>query len=251
METLMPKTGKVLLWRGCTYRKQLGEELESIESVLGKLDVAFETVEEKCCGYPLFLAGYPDDVKSLAEEFVEVVRPFGLVVTACPACLRAFREVYQEQLKIEIPDVLHLTEFLAKKADEGVLKVDRLRAVDMKVMYHDPCELGRALGVYEDPRRLLSLIPGLRVFEQRFTRENSACCGGGGLLPAFFGSLSTMAASRMLTQEDRVPEDLDAVVTTCPQCIVNMRRGVEMWVEGPAKRVKVVELAQVLDEALR
>lgn len=243
---------KVLLWRGCTYRKQLGEELKSVESVLGKLNTAFETVEEKCCGYPLFLAGYPSQVQSLAKEVAETVRPFGIVVTACPACLRAFTQIYQKDLGIKLPEVLHLTQFLGKQVDLGVLTGDRLKPVNMKVMYHDPCELGRELGVYEEPRRLIGLIPGLSVYQQRFTRENSACCGGGGLLSAFFGSLSTMAASRMLTQEDKVPRDLDAVVTTCPQCIVNMRRGIEMWIEdGPAKGVKIVELAQILDEALR
>lgn len=241
----------ILLWRGCTYRNQLPEELKSIERVLRRVGVAFSTLEEGCCGYPLFLSGYQREARDLAVENIDEIGSFRLIVTACPACLRAFKEVYEEHFGLSLPPVLHLTQFLDEKVKEGVLTRDRLRPVKLKVMYHDPCELGRAMGVYEEPRRLLGLVPGLRLFEQRFTREASACCGGGGLLPAFFPSLASMAAARKLTQEDRVPEDLDAVVTTCPQCILNLRKGLEMWVEEEGlEDLQVLDLAQILDMAL-
>ena len=239
---------EILLWRGCTYRNQLPEELRSIENVLRKLGINFKTLEEKCCGYPLFLAGYLREADDLAVENAKMLKPFELVVTSCPACLRSFKEIYQDRLHLVLPHVLHFSQFLA---DKGIITNNQLKAVDMKVMYHDPCELGRELGIYEEPRKLLSLVPGLRLFEQRFTREASACCGGGGLLPAFSPSLATMAAARKLTQEDKVPGDLDAVVTTCPQCILNMRKGLNMWVEEDSlKKLQILDLAQILDRAL-
>ncbi|MFB0543650.1 MAG: (Fe-S)-binding protein [Candidatus Bathyarchaeia archaeon] len=247
----MSRQDEILFWRGCTYRNQLPEELRSIEEVLHKLKIPFKTLEEECCGYPLFLSGYLKGIEELATEVSKAMGSFKLIVTACPACLKAFEEFYRERLHIELPRVLHLTQFLVEKEEEGVLTKDRLKPVNMKVMYHDPCELGRDRNVYEEPRRLLGLVPGLRLFEQRFTREASACCGGGGLLPAFSPTLASMAAARKLTQEDRVPEDLDAVVTTCPQCILNMRRGLEMWVEEESlEGLKVLGLAQILDKAL-
>jgi Fe-S oxidoreductase len=239
---------EILLWRGCTYRNQLPEELRSIENVLRKLGIRFKIVEEKCCGYPLFLAGYLREADDLAVENAKMLKPFELVVTSCPACLRSFKEIYQDRLHLVLPPVLHLSQFLV---DKGVITNNQLKPVDMKVMYHDPCELGRELGIYEEPRKLLSLVPGIRLFEQRFVREASACCGGGGLLPAFSPSLATMAAARKLTQEDKVPEDLDAVVTTCPQCILNMRKGLNMWVEEDSlKDLRILDLAQILDKAL-
>jgi Fe-S oxidoreductase len=239
---------EILLWRGCTYRNQLPEELKSIENVLRKLGIRFETIEEKCCGYPLFLAGYLREADDLAVENAKMLEPFELVVTSCPACLRSFKEIYQDRLHLVLPHVLHLSQFLVNK---GIMTNNQLKPVDMKVMYHDPCELGRELGIYEEPRKLLSLVPGIRLFEQRFTREASACCGGGGLLPAFSPSLATMAAARKLTQEDKVPGDLDAVVTTCPQCISNMRKGLNMWVEEDSlKHLQILDLAQILDKAL-
>jgi len=226
----------------------LPEELRNIEEVLHKLGICFKTVEENCCGYPLYLAGYLKETRELAAETSKALKPFKLVVTACPACLRSFREVYQGQLKMELPSVLHLTQFLTEK---GALNNTKFKQVDMKVMYHDPCELGRELGIYEEPRKVLNRVPGLRIFEQRFTRESSACCGGGGLLPAFSPSIASMAAARKLTQEDKVPVDLDAVVTTCPQCVLNMRRGLQMWVEDEAlNKIQVLDLAQLLNQAL-
>ena len=239
---------EILLWRGCTYRNQLLEEMRSIENVLHKLGIRFKTMEEKCCGYPLFLAGYLREADDLAVENANMLKLFELVVTSCPACLRSFKEIYQDRLHLVLPPVLHFSQFLANK---GIITSNQLKAVDMKIMYHDPCELGRELGIYEEPRKLLSLVPGLRLFEQRFTREASACCGGGGLLPAFSPSLATMAAARKLTQEDKVPGDLDAVVTTCPQCILNMRKGLNMWVEEDSlKKLQILDLAQILDRAL-
>ena len=239
---------KFLFWRGCTYRNQLPEELKNTEEVLQRLGIRFKTIEEKCCGYPLYLAGYLKETRELAAEVSNVLKSFKLVVTACPACLRSFKEVYQGQLNMELPLVLHLTQFLAEK---GALDNAKFKVVNMKVMYHDPCELGRELGVYEEPRKLLNLVPGLKIFEQRFTRESSACCGGGGLLPAFSPSIASMEAARKLTQEDKVPADLDAVVTTCPQCVLNMRRGLQMWVEDEAlKKIRVLDLTQLLSQAL-
>ncbi len=246
----MPHRDEILLWRGCIYREKLPDELRSIERVLHKLDVAFDTIEEGCCGYPLFLSGYHGELRDLAVERAEEIAGFRLLITACPACLRAFKEVYGKYLGLRLPKVLHITQFLVEKVEEGVLTRNRLKPLNLKVMYHDPCELGRGMGIYEEPRRLLSLVPNLRLFEQRFTREASACCGGGGLLPAFFPSLAVMAAARKLTREDQVPEDLDAIVTTCPQCILNMRRGLEMWVEGDLEDLQVLSLTQILDMSL-
>ncbi len=248
----MSCSSEVLLWKGCTYRNQLPDELGSIEKVLKKLDISFSSIEEECCGYPLLLTGHLKEMEEQAIETANLISPFKLVITACPACLRSFKEIFQERLQLDIPRVLHLTQFLSEKADEGVLEQERFKPVDMFVMYHDPCEMGRVMGVSEDPRRLLELVPSLKLFEQRFTKEASACCGGGGLLPTFSPTLASMAAARKMTQEDRIPEDIDAIVTTCPQCILNMRRGLDLWIEDEfLKDVQVLDLTEIMNMALR
>ncbi|KON30270.1 hypothetical protein AC482_04370 [miscellaneous Crenarchaeota group-15 archaeon DG-45] len=241
----------LLLWRGCAYRDQLREEERRIRSLLTRLGVEFEVTEEECCGLPLYAGGYRRESREAAEGLIARIGEFQRVVTACPACFRMLGSIYPDELGVRTPKVLHLTQFLNEKADEGVLAASRFRPLDMTVMYHDPCELGRHEGVYDEPRRLLSLVPGLRLFEPRFTREEAACCGGGGLLPAFSPSLASMIGARKLAFEDRVPEGVDAVVTACPQCTLNMRRGLELWAEDVGLgNLRILDLAQLLDEAL-
>lgn len=240
--------GRILLWRGCTYRRHLIEELEKIQMLLERLGCPFQIIEENCCGYPLFLMGCQGEMKRLAVENAEKLKRFDLIVVPCPACLRAFKEIYEERMGLRLPRVLHLTQFLVEVLRERPIE---FREVKMKVMYHDPCELGRRMGIYDEPRALLKLIPGLEIFEQRFTRERSACCGGGGLLTAVAPSIASMAAARKLVEEDRISGELDAIVTACPQCILNMRRGLELWVEDENLRgIKVLDIAQILDMAL-
>ena len=242
---------EVLLWKGCTYRNQLPDELAKIEKVLNKLEIPFSSIEETCCGYPLLLAGHLKKMEEQVLETAKLISPFNLIVTACPACLRSFKEIYQERLHLKLPRILHLVQFLSEKIDEGVLTTEKLKPIDMRVMYHDPCELGRVMNVSEDPRKILELIPNLHLYEQRFTKEASACCGGGGLLPTFSPTLASMAAARKLTQEDVLPEDIDAIVTTCPQCILNMRRGLDLWTEDEfLEDVQVLDLAEIIDMAI-
>jgi Fe-S oxidoreductase len=242
---------EVLLWKGCTYRNQLPDELAKIEKVLNKLEIPFSSIEEECCGYPLLLTGHLKKMEEQVLETAKLISPFNLIVTACPACLRSFKEIYQERLHLRLPRILHLVQFLSEKIDEGVLTTEKLKPIDMRVMYHDPCELGRVMNVSEDPRKILELIPNLHLYEQRFTKEASACCGGGGLLPTFSPTLASMAAARKLTQEDELPEDIDAIVTTCPQCILNMRRGLDLWSEDEfLEDVQVLDLAEIIDMAI-
>jgi len=245
-------TGKsLLLWRGCAYREQLPDEEQCIQSLLTKLGIEFEIMEEACCGLPLYAGGYRHESKKMAEDLESMVGKFRRIVTACPACFRMFKSIYPDELGVKPPEVLHLTQFLNEKADEGVLTASRFRTLEMTVMYHDPCELGRHEGIYDEPRRLLGLLPGLGFFEPRFTREEAACCGGGGLLPALSPSLASMVGARKLAFEDRVPEEVDAVVTACPQCTLNMRKGLELWAEdGGITDLRILGLAQLLNDAI-
>lgn len=241
----------LLLWRGCVYRDQLPNENQEIQSLLAKLDIDFEVMEEECCGLPLFAGGYRTESKKVAEGLASGIGGFERVVTACPACFRMFKSIYPDELGVKPPEILHITQLLNEKADEGVLAPSRFRPVEMTVMYHDPCELGRHEGIYNEPRRLLGLVPGLRLFEPRFTREEAACCGGGGLLPALSPSLASMIGARKLTLEDQIPGDVDALITACPQCIVNIRRGLDLWVEDEGLMdLRVLDLAQLLNDAL-
>ena len=52
--------------------------------------------------------------------------------------------------------------------------------IKARVTYHDPCYLGRANGIFDQPRELLEAIPGVELVEMTHNHTNSLCCGGGG-----------------------------------------------------------------------
>ena len=87
----------------------------------------------------------------------------------------------------------------------------------MKVTYHDPCDLGRASGVYEAPREILQAIPGVELVEMEGNREQCKCCGGGGDLEMVRPDLSAAMAQAKI--EEIKATGADMVITACQQCI--------------------------------
>ena len=101
---------------------------------------------------------------------------FNKIVTTDPHAYNALKNEYPNQ-GISYP-VQHYTEFLTERLDDLKPMLEGNR--DMQVTYHDPCYLGRANGIYEQPRELLNAIPGVELSEMAHNRSTSLCCGGGG-----------------------------------------------------------------------
>ena len=110
-------------------------------------------------------------------------------------------------------EVKHITQFL-KDFDFGV-------KTDQRVTYHDPCDLGRHAGIYEEPREIIRKIAPNFV-EPRRTRENAMCCGAGGGFRGAFAKESVKIARNRLSQ---IIEETGAEVllTECPSCLHNFR----------------------------
>ncbi|GAI09777.1 unnamed protein product, partial [marine sediment metagenome] len=117
---------------------------------------------------------------------------------------------------------------------------------EVKVTYHDPCQLARYLEVIEEPRQILRAIKGIKLVEPEWTKgEWTTCCGGGGGFEAVFPELSQMLAV------NRVRELLETgtqiIVTQCPGCIMQLKDGLkQLKTDG----VKVLDLAQIVAMAM-
>ncbi len=248
----MVKSGvneRPLIWMGCVHRNVQKELQEEITNLLDRLGIGFETFgDEECCGFPLILAGYTEEAAKFAKRNIAKIGRRKRVVTPCPACYRAFKEFYPKLLgKKLIFRVSHMVQYYCELLDNGVMKVSALKPVRVKAMYHDPCELGRHSNIFEEPRRILKLIPGLTLYEPRFSRNLSTCCGGGGLVSAYFPTLSVMAASRKIWEEDQVPDDIQVLVTECPQCITNFQQA---WNNKEQLGISIYNLAKILNMSL-
>ena len=160
---------------GCTSTYRNRSIADATLSILNKLGEDFTVVDEACCGSVLQrIGGDEAAVKQIMERNVRSAADLGVeeVVFSCAGCYRMFKQEYPKFVDVPFK-VRHISEFLADKD----LK---LKPLDKKLTYHDPCHLGRHTGVYDAPRKLLSQIPEAEFKEMPHNRETALCCGGGG-----------------------------------------------------------------------
>jgi Fe-S oxidoreductase len=168
--------------------------------------------DENCCGESARKVGNEElfqelvsrNTKSFAEKGVKKI------VVSSPHCYYTFKNEYPQN-GIE---VVHSTQFLAELLREGKLKFSK--EVNKKVAYHDPCYLGRHSGVYDEPREVLSSIPGLELIELPDNRENSLCCGGGGGRVWMETPAEERFADIRIEQAREVGADV--LAAACPYC---------------------------------
>ena len=146
-----------------------------------------------CCGRPLKLSGQFEAAGKLVESNRNLIISSGAktLVTSCPICYKSFKEDYNLGIRI-----LHHSEFLPeiikRRKSVGAGLAPALRDFSQKVVYHDPCELGRGSGIYDQPRTLLEKFSDLVPIKQE--REKALCCGGS------LGNLSIPAEEREMIQ---------------------------------------------------
>jgi len=207
------KNGAVnVLFVGCvgTYREE--ESVQETIRLLDLLKVDFTMIDEVCCSGVLEDVGYK--VKDeLAQRNVRELQKTGskTLIATCPYCYRVFKEhpAYRD-LGLELK---HITQFL-REFDFGV-------KTEKRVTYHDPCDLGRHAGIYEEPREIIRKIAPNFV-EPRRTGENSMCCGSGGGLRGSFPEDSIEISRNRLSE---IIEETGAqiLLTECPSCVHNFR----------------------------
>lgn len=167
--------------------------------------------EEWCCGFPLLGMGMTEKLNALRDHNLQKIRDVGAeaVVFTCPSCYHVWKEIYDAPFKL-----YHAGQMLDQMLSNGRIRLGRMEA---KITYHDPCDLGRNSGIYEEPRRVLSSIPGLQLVEMSPNRQFATCCGGGGNLEMVDPELSGRVAQMKLEAIEKTGADM--VVSACQQCL--------------------------------
>jgi len=139
----------------------------------------------------------------------------------------------------KMPDIniLHGTQLLADLVRAGAF---RFNETNCTVSYHDPCDLGRKSGIFDEPREVLKAIPGVKLAEMKFNREKSFCCGGGGNLEMNDQSLSVKVARQRVEQALDPGVKADIIVTSCQQCKRTLSGGARQM----RARIKIMDLSE-------
>lgn len=235
----------VLFYVGCTpsYDSRSQKVARSLSYIFGEAGVTFGTLgeTEPCCGDAAYGLGQHDYLRQIIEANTHLFAEEGVstLVTTSPHCYDMFANHYPKDSGLK---PLHYTQYLATLIDEGKLKFDR--PLEAKLTFHDPCYLGRANGVYDEPRHVLSAIPGVTLAEMEHSRADALCCGGGG------GRMwiDTKAGERFA--DLRVPDaegtGAEILVTACPHCIACL----EDSLKQAGSKMRVMDVAEVVSAAL-
>lgn len=227
---------KVMYFAGCMTHLT-PRIIKSVEKVFKSAGVNYIFADRDggiCCGRPLMLAGKTNAAYETISANRKMILGSGCrtLVLSCPICYKIFKDEYA----LEGVEVLHYTQFIKRLVDERKLK---LTAGDERIVYHDPCELGRGCGVYKEPREVLAQAGTL----VKATKEGdeSICCGGS------LGSLTLDTRDRAKITESSVGNLLannpQTIVTACPLCL-------KTFSESVPETVKVQDFAETVSRHL-
>jgi len=242
----MPRKGEVLFWAGCTYSTHAPEVAKKSVEVLRKIGVQCANlgVDESCCGSVAKRTGFAEDFEKMAKNVMETVGGTGAtkIVTSCPGCYRTFRKDYPTVIGETAIETVHTVQLIAEVVKSGKLQFKR--EIPQTVTYHDPCHLGRHLGIYDEPRMVIESVPGIKLVEMDRIREEARCCGAGAGVRGAFRDLSLAMGVARIRDAENVGAEL--LLSACPFCLENLREAAEK----SGSRVKVLDVIELLDQAL-
>jgi Fe-S oxidoreductase len=212
------------------------------------IDFAILGNEEKCAGECGRLTWEPGLFETLVDYNMAVFHKyrFNRVVTSCPHGYNALNRRY-------VPlgfhwELDHIVPFLARHIES--LKPLMRRKLDRLVTYHDSCCLGRQYDFYEEPRKLLQAIPGVRLAEMTHNRLNSLCCGGGGggmWLDTYYKAKGYERLSERRVKE-AVATGAEVLAVACPYEVSRFEDALKVL--GHDKKMVVRDVTELLADAM-
>ncbi len=219
-----------------------GSVLTDTVKILRKLGIDFGYLaeEEPCCGGILHYAGLRNEFVEHARRVDAELKSKGIkqIIGIVPSCTYTLKKLMAETNGGVDFKVKHFCEIVAEKLQSLKLRFPQ----KVKVTYHDPCQLGRYLGLVDEPRKILKAIENVELVETKWTKaEYATCCGGGGGFEAVFPEMSEMLAVNRT--KELLETGAHIIVTHCPGCIMQLETGLKAL---KTENVEVLDLAQVV-----
>ncbi len=233
----------------CGYNFALPDVGEATIRVLRRAGCHVLVPDNVCCGLPAYAEGDLEGARRLARKNMARLEKVtaDAVVSECASCssfLKEYRNLFADEPELSTrasnfaKRIMDINEFLAPISDSLGLK----RSLNMKVTFHSPCHLGRYQGIREQPRHLISAIPGV---EFREMPEAEMCCGAAGTYGVEHPQESLAILKRKMEKFESTKAQV--LATSCPACMIQLSHGVKR--EGVGG--KVAHITQLLDESAR
>ncbi len=250
------ETPEILFWVGCSgsFDDRAKKITKAIVRILNHVNIKFAILgmEESCTGDPAKRAGNEFLFQMQAMQNITVLNGYGVtkIVTGCPHCFNTIKNEYPSLGgKYE---VIHHTQLVQQLIDEGKLKVNGGAYKGKKIVFHDPCYLGRGNDVYEAPREVIMKLDA-ELAEMKRSRAKGFCCGAGGA-QMFKESEKSYKAPEHGNKEvnnERAEEALalnpDVIAVGCPFCNTMMTDGVKHF--NKEAQTKVLDVAELIANA--
>jgi len=200
---------------------------------------------ERCCGHDLLWEGDVASFGALARQNLAEIEKSGVrrIITSCAECARTLALDYPAHFGQLGFEVMHLSEFLAERVASGDLE---LKGLDRAVAYQDPCRLGRHLGIYDAPRKVMASIPGMQVVEMPRNRKNAVCCGTSAWVHCDLHA-KQIQIDRLKSARETGAQVL---VTACPKCAIHFQCALSGKGEAEDVRIEIEDLGVLVAEAL-
>jgi Fe-S oxidoreductase len=235
-----------LYWVGCAgaFDDRYKKVARAFATILDHLSISYAVLgkEETCTGDPARRAGNEMLFQMQALQVIELLNSYGIkkIITPCPHCYNVFRNEY--------PDlggsfeVINYVQFLEHHAKEGSLKLTPEALKNTGMTYHDPCYLGRANEIYDEPRTLLRRVTGTFVEMDR-NRSFALCCGAGGA--QMFKEAEKGDREVFIERtEDALATDTGVIATACPFCMTMLTDGLKY--KNREESIKNLDIAEIV-----
>jgi glycolate oxidase iron-sulfur subunit len=238
--------GTVGFFLGCVMSLIFSDASRATINLLSSLGYRVITPRNQvCCGAPNMLAG---DLEGLRQDARVNIDIFGghkldFIVTDCGGCgaeLKKYGHHLEENAAAAAfsAKVRDISQVLALHVDD--LR-DKLKQLDLKVTYHDPCHIAHCQGIRKEPRDLLKLVPGLTFKE---LNEADACCGSAGTYNIERPEMSDRILKRKL--DNIAASGAEVLVTSNPGCLLQLKRGLA----DHLPTVSIMHLTEVLAKSM-
>ena len=222
------------------------EIAQSAVRVLNRLGIDPTVMaDERCCGHDLLWEGDVPTFYKLAELNIAALKGTGAkrIVTTCPECAHTLKVDYPTYVGDLGMEVVHIAELVAQRLGDAELAFAQQEP--RIATYHDPCRLGRYLGVYDAPRQVIEAL-GLELVEMEHSGKNSLCCGT--------SCWTNCGAVNKQIQMDRLREaqatGAELLVTTCAKCQIHFQCALDEATAGEGYEMEIRDLVTLLDAVL-